>query len=68
MNYTQHLLIGILLCVITSASFADTKGGLFVNLTKGDTWAAAKAITFAHKKALKWAILNWFRASCLTLQ
>ena len=26
--------------------------GLFVNLTTDDTWAAAKAISFAHNKAL----------------
>ena len=30
-----------------------TKTGLFVNLTTDDTWAAAKAISFAHQKALK---------------
>lgn len=29
------------------------KTGLFVNLTTDDTWAAAKAISFAHQKALK---------------
>lgn len=27
--------------------------GLFVNLTTDDTWSAAKAIFFAHEKALK---------------
>lgn len=27
--------------------------GLFVNLTTDDTWSAAKAISFAHEKALK---------------
>ncbi|PYG27608.1 DsrE family protein [Pelagimonas varians] len=31
----------------------DTKTGLFVNLTTDDTWSAAKAIMFAHEKALK---------------
>ncbi|SHJ70006.1 DsrE/DsrF-like family protein [Malonomonas rubra DSM 5091] len=31
----------------------DAKGGLFVNLTTDDTWSAAKAILFAHQKALK---------------
>lgn len=31
----------------------DGKMGLFVNLTTDDTWAAAKAISFAHQKALK---------------
>lgn len=34
------------------ASEADTYG-LFVNLTTDDTWAAAKAIMFAHEKVLK---------------
>ncbi|MTW23074.1 DsrE family protein [Allochromatium palmeri] len=32
---------------------AEKKGGLFVNLTTDDTWAAAKAIMFAHEKVLK---------------
>jgi sulfur relay (sulfurtransferase) complex TusBCD TusD component (DsrE family) len=32
---------------------AEEKGGLFVNLTTDDTWAAAKAIMFAHEKVLK---------------
>ena len=31
----------------------DARPGLFVNLTTDDTWAAAKAIMFAHQKALK---------------
>lgn len=36
------------------AAFAeDGKPGLFVNLTTDDTWSAAKAIMFAHEKALK---------------
>ena len=35
------------------ANAADAKGGLFVNLTTDDTWAAAKAILFAHEKVLK---------------
>ena len=45
----------ILTFTMTGASaFADeTKGGLFVNLTTDDTWAAAKAIMFAHQKVLK---------------
>ena len=29
------------------------KPGLFINLTTDDTWAAAKAIMFAHEKVLK---------------
>ncbi len=32
---------------------AAVQQGLFVNLTTDDTWAAAKAILFAHQKALK---------------
>ena len=40
--------------VIAPAARADeAKGGLFINLTTDDTWAAAKAIMFAHQKALK---------------
>jgi sulfur relay (sulfurtransferase) complex TusBCD TusD component (DsrE family) len=35
------------------ANAAEAKGGLFVNLTTDDTWAAAKAILFAHEKVLK---------------
>ncbi|WP_462321857.1 DsrE family protein [Halochromatium sp.] len=31
----------------------EPKGGLFVNLTTDDTWAATKAIMFAHEKVLK---------------
>ncbi|TCO70574.1 DsrE family protein [Rhodovulum euryhalinum] len=36
-----------------SATAQDSKPGLFVNLTTDDTWSAAKAILFAHEKALK---------------
>ena len=39
--------------VVTTAYAEETKGGLFVNLTTDDTWAAAKAIMFSHEKALK---------------
>lgn len=31
----------------------EAKPALFVNLTTDDTWAAAKAIMFAHEKSLK---------------
>jgi predicted peroxiredoxin len=31
----------------------DEKPAFFVNLTTDDTWAATKAITFAHERALK---------------
>jgi len=39
--------------VTTTVHAEDPKGGLFVNLTTDDTWAATKAITFAHEKVLK---------------
>jgi sulfur relay (sulfurtransferase) complex TusBCD TusD component (DsrE family) len=39
--------------VIQPSHAEDAKGGLFVNLTTDDTWAATKAIMFAHQKALK---------------
>lgn len=45
-----------LLCISATAPAAfaeDSKTGLFVNLTTDDTWSAAKAIMFAHEKALK---------------
>lgn len=38
---------------MTTAHSAGPKGGLFVNLTTDDTWAAAKAVMFAHEKVLK---------------
>jgi len=44
----------ILFAGVLQASHAeDAKGGLFVNLTTDDTWAATKAIMFAHQKVLK---------------
>ena len=44
----------LVLSTFGSVSSADeTKAGLFVNLTTDDTWAAGKAILFAHEKALK---------------
>ena len=39
--------------VISTACAEEKKGGLFVNLTTDDTWAATKAIMFAHEKVLK---------------
>jgi len=39
--------------LLSTASATNEKGGLFVNLTTDDTWAAAKAILFAHEKVLK---------------
>jgi sulfur relay (sulfurtransferase) complex TusBCD TusD component (DsrE family) len=39
---------------LASAQNSDLKSrGLFVNLTTDDTWSAAKAISFAHQRALK---------------
>ena len=45
----------ILTFTFTSGSVLaeQTKGGLFINLTTDDTWAATKAIMFAHEKVLK---------------
>lgn len=37
----------------TSSLAVEKKAGLFVNLTTDDTWAATKAIFFAHQKVLK---------------
>lgn len=43
-----------LVAPMAHAQDADVKSrGLFVNLTTDDTWSAAKAINFAHEKALK---------------
>jgi sulfur relay (sulfurtransferase) complex TusBCD TusD component (DsrE family) len=39
--------------LVSTATAAETKGGLFINLTTDDTWSAAKAILFAHEKVLK---------------
>lgn len=41
------------LAPVQPAQAQDGKMGLFVNLTTDDTWAAAKAISFAHQKVLK---------------
>ncbi|NEX15189.1 MAG: hypothetical protein C1943_00790 [Halochromatium sp.] len=53
----RFLLTCILLLSLTGLSWTaqaeEAKGGLFVNLTTDDTWAAAKAIQFAHEKVLK---------------
>ena len=37
---------------LNAAKADEPTMGLFVNLTTDDTWAAAKAISFAHKKVL----------------
>ncbi|PID33638.1 MAG: hypothetical protein CR955_01215 [Thiotrichales bacterium] len=44
----------LLTTILAAPSYAEeSKGGLFINLTTDDTWAATKAIMFAHEKALK---------------
>ncbi len=53
MKKLHSIFTAILLTIFSSASIADSKGGLFVNLTTDDTWSAAKAILFAHEKVLK---------------
>lgn len=57
MKSFKSILPGLIIVFITffsaSAHAADQKGGLFVNLTTDDTWAATKAIMFAHQKVLK---------------
>ena len=47
------MLVLLLGSFVPMANAADAKGGLFVNLTTDDTWAAAKAILFAHERVLK---------------
>lgn len=47
------LVLALFATLPLAASAEDAKPGLFINLTTDDTWAAAKAITFAHEKALK---------------
>lgn len=53
---TLAIMIFAIFCVTgisQSVQAEEVKGGLFVNLTTDDTWAATKAIMFAHQKALK---------------
>ncbi len=58
MNFPKTVVAALILLFaslvpVGSAQAKDAKPGLFVNLTTDDTWAAAKAIMFAHQKALK---------------
>jgi len=59
MNQFKYLLVALMAVFALSvpsvaAQDANVKSrGLFVNLTTDDTWSAAKAISFAHEKALK---------------
>lgn len=51
---TVLVLVVVLCCGAFQTSYAEeAKGGLFINLTTDDTWAATKAIMFAHQKVLK---------------
>lgn len=57
MTYIRTLLVALvaLLAIAqndTPAHADEAKPGLFINLTTDDTWSAAKAIMFAHQKAL----------------
>lgn len=57
MKNFKVILIALAFALIAGAAVPihadEQKGGLFVNLTTDDTWAATKAIMFAHQKALK---------------
>ncbi|GAB5470695.1 MAG: DsrE family protein [Rhodospirillales bacterium] len=46
------LVLGLLLGPLSAAA-EDGKGRLFINLTTDNTWSAAKAVLFAHERALK---------------
>jgi sulfur relay (sulfurtransferase) complex TusBCD TusD component (DsrE family) len=52
-NSLIALFISLLLAFASAATAEAAKPGLFINLTTDDTWAAAKAIFFAHEKVLK---------------
>lgn len=53
-SYFVKLMLALSLLIMPmTANAEDSKPGLFVNLTTDDTWAAAKAIMFAHEKSLK---------------
>lgn len=58
MKFPKTVIAAIILLLVSfmpavTVQAEDAKPGLFVNLTTDDTWAAAKAIMFAHQKALK---------------
>ena len=48
-----YMFVLLVVSISPLAYSAEQKGGLFVNLTTDDTWAATKAIMFAHQKVLK---------------
>lgn len=51
--FLQVILALSLLITPFVAQADESKPGLFISLTTDDTWAAAKAIMFAHQKSLK---------------
>ena len=54
LSYVMTILAFVLLAgVFSPADAEDRKSGLFINLTTDDTWAATKAVMFAHEKVLK---------------
>lgn len=58
MSYAKRFLAALMLVsglfvTLSAAQAEESKPGLFINLTTDDTWTAAKAIMFAHEKALK---------------
>ena len=56
MKFLKVISLAIVLAFASLSAQADGQGdkpGLFVSLTTDDTWAATKAIMFAHQKALK---------------
>jgi predicted peroxiredoxin len=52
-RYIFAAVVLLLTSIATGAAAENSKGGLFVNLTTDDTWAATKAIMFTHQKVLK---------------
>ena len=53
-KFFTFAMVGLaLLMAPVSATADEGKMGLFVNLTTDDTWAAAKAISFSHRRVLK---------------
>lgn len=54
-QFVAVALLALFATVAPDAGRAEEEAprGLFVNLTTDDTWAAAKAIMFAHEKSLK---------------
>ncbi|MFY0691931.1 MAG: DsrE family protein [Paracoccaceae bacterium] len=51
--FLKIMLAVSMLVAPVAATAQEAKPGLFINLTTDDTWAAAKAVMFAHQKSLK---------------